>query len=127
MSNNAPGLSEQAKNDGYAALIDIIARLKEESKKEDFQEACDNAPIEPKGRTLLQIVLDDIMANFVTLMQHQPDDKIPKDFYKIMLGTREDREIGDAELDQRLAEALAEKRKPENSRDIKEPGIPEEA
>jgi ATP-dependent Lon protease len=115
MSEETQYLKRQTQDESYNALTKFILVLKKTSENKDVQEACQKASIEPRGSTLLQVMLDDVMTNFIAIMQHQPDEKIPKEFYRMLISGRDNRTIDDAELDSHLSQALAEKRKPGNS------------
>lgn len=88
----------------------------------DVRQAFENAPdILTNGRTLKQMVLDDTMDAFASLMREIPDQEIPRSFYKHLLSLRDKRTVTTAEADTHLNNALAGKRAQDEGADIKQP------
>lgn len=76
------------------------------------------------GRSLKQIVLDDLMKGFATVMRDVPDTEIPKSFYKQMLTERNaPAPVTDADVDAALGQTLGELRAPGKETDS--PSAPE--
>lgn len=92
--------------------INIFTQIVDElSKHDSLINAHANAPeIMTNGRSVRQIILDDLMNAFITIMQDTPDADIPVSFYKQMMSTRNDATIDDATARQAMADALTQKR-----------------
>lgn len=100
----------------FINIVDGIAA------QDDVKKAHESAPdILTNGRTLRQIVLDDALDAFVTVMHAIPDKEIPKSFYKQMLVLRDGGNITQAAADSRLNKALADKRALPPGNDVKPP------
>ncbi len=92
--------------------------------QEDLVKAHANAPdVLTNGRSIKQIILDDLMESFACVMQNTEDSKVPLSFYKQMLNEREGTALDNAEIAKRLAAALAAKRK--DARDESDLNAPE--
>ncbi|HEY8189060.1 MAG TPA: S16 family serine protease, partial [Micavibrio sp.] len=98
------------------SLMELAKALREVSERADVIEACQAAfPNEIDPRTLRQIMLDDFMDAFITIMRDVPDKDIPDIFYRKMLAYRNRNQgLKETEFRSALNDALAEKRKGED-------------
>ncbi|MGZ9097007.1 MAG: AAA family ATPase [Micavibrio sp.] len=95
----------------YTNLNVFIKMINDFATQRDLIKAHASAPaILTNGRSISQIVLDDLLNAFTAIMKDAPDDKIPTSFYKQILSAREGRDLTDAEVQTHLDAALAEKR-----------------
>ncbi len=106
----------------YSNLSVFINIVDAFEKQPAVLRAVENAPdILTNGRSLKDIVMDDTLEAFVSLMRDIPDEKIPRSFYKQLLSHRENRTVSKQEANAHLDAALAEKRTQPAGSDIQPP------
>lgn len=91
-------------------------------KQPDIKQALENAPdILTNGRSLREMVMDDTMDAFASIMREIPDKEIPRSFYKQLMSLRENRNVSAAEANSHMSKTLAGKRAQAEGADIKPP------
>lgn len=95
----------------YTNLNVFIKMINDFATQRDLVKAHASAPsILTNGRTTSQIVFDDLLNAFTSIMKDAPNDKIPTSYYKQILTAREGRDVTDAEAQAHLDDALDKKR-----------------
>lgn len=94
--------------DNLSIFIKVLSALE---KNPEVVAVYNDAPDAIKdGRTLSQMVLDDTLDVFATIMRDIPDDDVPRSFYRQILNARDPGKYTLAQADAHLDNALAEKR-----------------
>lgn len=95
----------------YSNINSYIKIVKALSAQPAFKAAYDAAPdIIKNGRTIFQMVADDLLDAFATIMRNAPDDKIPASFHKQILNAREGRVVSAADAKKHLQNLMVAKR-----------------
>lgn len=95
----------------FTTINTFVQIVDELAKQDELAKAHANAPdILKNGRSVRQIILDDLMAAYIAIVQDSADADIPLSFYKQMMSARDDTQVDDATAMQAMTHALAKRR-----------------
>lgn len=95
----------------YNKINIFIADVRRFAAQKELQNAYISVPeSNKKGRKFEQVVLDDVLNVYASIMHDVDDEELPISFYQQILGAREGAPVSEAGAKARLQKALTEKR-----------------